>query len=448
MITGLFFTISPKKMIHINKKQLRYKKTNQDTGPEAIRFSEHTLENGLSVILSEDHSIPSVAINMCYHVGSKDEEPGKTGFAHLFEHLMFEGSANLSKGEYEKLTNRAGGDNNAYTTEDKTNYYLLLPSHQLELGLWLESDRMLECVVDNKSLETQKKVVIEEKKQNFDNRPYGSVSIEFAPRLFPGSGYSWDTIGNVEDIRNAKLEDVKSFFRKFYTPNNAVISITGCFEKDEALKLVKKYFGDIKKGPAALRNGKLKRHSPKEIKDSITDKIQFPGIFTAFRIPPENSKEYYAFDLLSEILSSGDSSRLYKTLVYEKQLASEVGCWADGKEHAGIFYLYVILLPGVESSDGANEIDKILGGLKTCGIEEKELQKAKNRIETKSYYRKQYILSKADMLAHYKTFYNNPGLINTNMDNYLTVTAGDIKNCIDKYIKNINRVTLVYLPEK
>lgn len=399
-------------------------------------------------MLSEDHSIPSVAINICYHVGSKDEEPGKTGFAHLFEHLMFEGSANLTKGEYEKLTNQAGGDNNAYTTEDKTNYYLLLPSHQLELGLWLESDRMLECVVDKKSLETQKKVVIEEKKQNFDNRPYGTVSIEFAPRLYPGSGYGWDTIGSVEDIRNAKLEDVKSFFSRFYTPNNAVLSIAGSFDEDETIRLVEKYFGDIKKGLPAHRNGKPDIMPDKEIKDSIFDNIQFPGIFTAFRIPPENSKEFYAFDLLSEILSSGDSSRLYKELIYEKQMASEAGCWADGKEHAGIFYLYAIMLPGVDVTDGAKEIDKILDDLRTGSIEDKELQKAKNRIETKSYYRKQYILSKADMLAHYKTFYNNPGLINTNMENYLSVSSGDIKNCIDKYINNNNRVTLVYLPEK
>ncbi len=435
-------------MIHTKKKQLNHTAASTSSKAEDTQFKEYKLGNGLNVILSEDHSIPSVAINICYHVGSKDEETGKTGFAHLFEHLMFEGSANLPKGEYERLSNLAGGENNAYTTEDKTNYYLLLPSHQLELGLWLESDRMLECVVNKKSLETQKKVVIEEKKQNFDNRPYGSVSIEFAPRLFPDSGYGWDTIGFVEDIKKASLDDVKSFFSKFYTPNNAVLSITGSFEETETMNLVEKYFGGIKHGLQFQRNGNPKLSSFKEINDTVLDKIQFPGIFIGYRIPRENSKAYYAFELLSEVFSSGDSSRLYKNLVYDKQIAAEVGCWADGKEFAGVFYLYAILLPGIEASRGEKEIDIMINDLILNGITEKELQKAKNRIETKTHYRKQYILSKADMLAHYKTFYNNPGLINTNIENYISVTADDINRCIKEYINNNNKVTLIYLPKK
>jgi zinc protease len=413
-----------------------------------VKFNEFRLENGLSVILSEDHSIPSAAINLCYHVGSKDEEPGKTGFAHLFEHLMFEGSANLPKGDYESVTANAGGENNAYTTEDKTNYYLLLPSHQLELGLWLESDRMLGCVVNETSLETQKKVVIEEKKQNFDNRPYGSVSIEFAPRLFPGSGYAWDTIGNVDDIKNAKLEDVKSFFKKYYTPNNAVLSVTGSFKSEEALKLIEKYFSTIEPGEKIKRVKTGLNNSYREIKEKIKDKIQFPGIFSGYRIPQENSKEFYVFDLLTEILAGGDSSRLYKNLVYEKQLAGEVGCWVDGKEYVSVLHLYVILLPGAEISETENEINNIFENIRSSGIEDWELQKAKNRIETKSYFRKQYLLSKADLLAHYKTFYNNPGLINTNQAEYLSVTKEDISEYSKKYLSKNNRVELLYIPDE
>jgi len=414
----------------------------------SIHFEEYSLSNGLNVVLSEDHTIPSVAINLCYHVGSKDEEPGRTGFAHLFEHLMYEGSVNLPKGQYEFFTASAGGENNAYTTEDKTNYYLLLPSNQIELGLWLESDRMLGCAVNETSLETQKKVIIEEKKQNFDNRPYGSVSLEFAPRLFPGTGYGWDTIGNINDIREAKLDDVNAFFRRYYTPNNSVLSITGSFDTPEAFKLIEKYFGEIKPGENIIRNKFDVNNSHIELKEKITDKIQFPGIFLGYRIPRENSREYYAFDLLTEILAGGDSSRLYKNLVYDKQLASEVGCWADGKEFAGVMHLYVILLPGAEISAAEEELNVIFDNICTKGIETRELQKAKNRIETKSYFRKQYILAKADLFAHYKTFYNNPGLINTVQNNYLSVTEDDILNFSKKFLRKENRVELLYCPEE
>jgi zinc protease len=420
----------------------------KNNGNGNISFEEFRLKNGLNIVLSEDRSIPSVAINLCYHTGSKDEEAGKTGFAHLFEHLMFEGSANLPKGKYEALTTSAGGENNAYTTEDKTNYYLLLPSHQLELGLWLESDRMLDCVVNENSLETQKKVIIEEKKQNFDNRPYGTVSIEFAPRLFPGTGYGWDTIGSIDDIKNAGLEDVKSFFRKYYTPNNAVLAVTGSFDTAEAVRLIEKYFGGIKPGENIVRNKIEIKNSKSELKEKIKDKIQFPGIFAGYRIPRENSEEFYTFDLLTEILAGGDSSRLYRNLVYDKQLASEVGCWVDGKEFAGVLHLYVILLRGADITEAEKELDKIFENIRSSGIEDWELQKAKNRIETKTYFRKQYILAKADLLAHYKTFYNNPGLINTNQSNYLSVTKEDILKFSNTYLRKNNRVELLYIPEK
>jgi predicted Zn-dependent peptidase len=417
------------------------------TKTDNIEFTKFELSNGLKVILSEDYSIPSVALNICFHAGSKDEEPGKTGFAHLFEHLMYEGSAHIPNGEYERLTTFAGGENNAYTTEDKTNYFLLLPSNQLELGLWLESDRMIECAVNKHSLDTQKKVVIEEKKQNFDNRPYGSVSLEFAPRLFPGSGYGWDTIGNIDDIRNASLEDVKDFFKKFYIPNNAVLSLIGNFDSGEASDMIRHYFSEIEPGHAIERKNNGYQSPHKEIHDNIPDNIQFPGIFGAYRIPPENSKEFFAFELLSEILSSGDSSRFYKELVYEKQLVSEIGCWTDCKEFAGVLNIYAILLPGNSINKTENAIKKIIESVCKNGVNENELQKAKNRIETKNFFKRQYILTKADMLAHYETFYGNPELINTIISNYSTITAEDILDCSRKYLLPENNVTLIYLPK-
>ncbi len=392
------------------------------TKTDNIEFTKFELNNGLKVILSEDYSIPSVALNICFHAGSKDEEHGKTGFAHLFEHLMYEGSPHIPKGEYERLTTFAGGENNAYTTEDKTNYFLLLPSNQLELGLWLESDRMIECAVNKHSLDTQKKVVIEEKKQNFDNRPYGSVSLEFAPRLFPGSGYGWDTIGNIDDIRNASLEDVRDFFKKFYIPNNAVLSLIGNFDSGEASDMIRRYFSEIEPGHPIERKNNGYQAPQKEIHDKIPDNVQFPGIFGAYRIPPENSKEFFAFELLSEILSIGDSSRFYKELVYEKQLVSEIGCWTDCKEFAGVLNTYAILLPGSSINKTEDAIKKIIESVCKNGVTKNELQKAKNRIETKNFFKRQYILTKADMLAHYETFYGNPELINTIISNSQNIT--------------------------
>jgi predicted Zn-dependent peptidase len=306
---------------------------------------------------------------------------------------------------------------------------------------------MLECVVNKQSLNTQKKVVLEEKKQNFDNRPYGSVSIEFAPRLFPDSGYGWDTIGNPEDIRNATLNDVRDFFMKFYIPNNAVLTLTGNFVSTSAADMIKYYFSGIKPGQRIQRKNNGYRAPNKEINDKITDNVQFPGIFSAYRIPRENTKEFFAFELLSEILSTGDSSRLYKELVYEKQLVSETGCWADCKEFAGVFHTYAILLPGNDVNKTQKAITEIIENVCKNGISTNELQKAKNRIETKNFFRRQYILTKADMLAHYETFYGNPGLINTNINNYSSITEEDILNFSGKYLRPENSVTLTYLPK-
>src|SRR4030095_3641709 len=250
-----------------------------------IPFTEHELSNGLKVVLSEDNSIPSVVINLCYHVGSKDEDTDKKGYAHLFEHLMFEGSMNLAPGEYDRLAQKAGCENNAYTTEDKTNYYLLAPANQLEFGLWLESDRMLGFSISEESLEVQKGVVIEEKKQNFDNRPYGSVNLEFPPRLFAGSSYGWDVIGDAGDIERAAIGDIKSFYEKHYVPGNAVLSIAGDMNTDKTIQLVETYFGSIPKGANGNRIMFEEEKLNSEVRDNIFDEIQLPGIFIAYKTP-------------------------------------------------------------------------------------------------------------------------------------------------------------------
>lgn len=412
-----------------------------------VHFSEFELDNGLKVILSKDSSIPSVVINLCYHVGSKDEEPDKTGYAHLFEHLMFEGSKNVPPGDYDRLSLLAGGENNAYTNEDKTNYYIVLPSNQLEFGLWLESDRMLEFAVSEEALETQKGVVIEEKKQMFDNRPYGSVSLEFAPKLFPISNYRWDTIGEDEHIENASLSDIRDFYNKFYVPNNVVLSIVGDIDIEDTKNLVNEYFGSIPRGTQLHKQEFRELPLTGETRKVIHDNIQLPGLFMGYRIPEETSKEFYTMDILSDILSTGDSSRFYNELVYEKQIASEIGCYVDGKEFSGVFYIYAILMPGRTIEELETEIDKIFDDVKAGKLLQNELQKIKNRIESRNAYRLQTILAKAELLTHYKIFYKDANLINTNIHNYMNINLEDIKNSTVKFLNKDNRVVLHYLPK-
>lgn len=418
-----------------------------NTHRDKIDFSEHELDNGLRIIIAPDNSIPSVVINICYHVGSKDEDTDKKGFAHLFEHLMFEGSKNIPAGEFDRYCLMAGGDNNAYTTEDKTNYYVTLPSNQLELGLWLESDRMLQFVISEESLKTQKGVVIEEKKQNFDNRPFGSLSLEFPPRLFPNSIYGWDTIGDVKDIKNASMEDIKTFFNKFYVPNNAVLTVTGDVETEETLKLIKKYFGGLKRGSYKKQVFNISKNGVKPSRDFIKDNIQFPGIFIGYKMPAENTKENYALELFADILSQGDSSKIYKELVYDKQLCSEAGAYVDSKEFAGVFYAYALLMPDVSIEETERELDKIIKDAIKGSITEQELQKAKNKTESKNTLRKQSILSKADLLTHYKIFYNDAGLINNHVQHYLEINKDYMEKVAAEYLVDSNKVTLIYIPK-
>jgi len=412
-----------------------------------VSYSEYMLSNGLRVVLSQDKTIPSVAINLTYHAGSKDEDPDKRGYAHLFEHLMFEGSRNLPHGEYDRITVNAGCENNAYTTEDKTDYYLLAPSHQLELGLWLESDRMLGFAVTKEALETQKEVVIEEKKQIFDNRPYGSVSLILPPKLFKNNGYSWDTIGDTDDIERAKLTDIKEFYEKYYVPNNAVLSIAGDIEPDETLKLVEKYFASIPAGKNYQRPVFSDEPLNGEIIENIYSDVQLPGIFIAYKVPKENSQEHYEFDILSDILSTGDSSRLYNELVYKKQLVSDIGCWVDGKELAGVFYMYAILMPDIKISDVQSEIDRIIKEVQQGDITARELEKIQNRIETRHTFKMQTNLSKADMLGHYIALYNDASMVNSNIARFRAVTLEGLQSSASKYLNNTNRVILNYLPK-
>ncbi|CUU02090.1 Predicted Zn-dependent peptidase [Candidatus Kryptobacter tengchongensis] len=414
-----------------------------------IDFVEFTLENGLHVILHEDHSTPIVAVNVCYHVGSKNEKPDKTGFAHLFEHLMFDGSKNVKRGEFDKYISQAGGYDNAYTTEDKTNYYEVLPSNYLELALWLESDRMLEFSIQEISLITQREVVKEERRWRYENRPYGSAWIKISEKSFKKHPYRWPVIGYQEHLDKASMDDVKEFYETFYVPNNAVLVIAGDIDIEKTKKLVEKYFADIPKGPDNIPHPSPEDEPlENEIREVVEDiNAPLPAVFMSYRIPEEGNPDSYALALLSNILSVGESSRLYQRLVYKDKIANEVETYSDSREHPGLFLIYAIANPGFSSDTLEKVIDEEIDKIKNYGVEEKELEKAKNKIESALVSARQTVQGKADLLAHYYTFYKNPALVNREIDKYRSVTVEDIKRVAQIYLDSKRRVILHYLPK-
>jgi predicted Zn-dependent peptidase len=359
---------------------------------------------------------------------------------------MFEGSINFKPGDYDKHCLRAGGENNAYTTFDKTSYFMVLPSNHLETGLWLESDRMLGFAADESSLRKQIEVITEEKKTICDNKPYGSVDIELAPRLFKHSPYAWDIIGFPEEFEQCTLIDVKKFYDSFYIPSNAVLTITGDIDYKTAFELTEKYFGGITRNGNHTFLKKLQTPQEDEIHDVLKDNVQLPGIFIAYRIPEEYTPEYFAFSMLSAALTSGESSRLFRKLIYEKQLASEAGCYVDAREIAGVFFIYAFCMPGVKIASVIKEIDYILEDILIKGLSDAEYEKVLNKIYTGHFLRKQSITYKADALSHYELIHGNAELINSVTVSYEQISNGMIMKTASKFLINKNRVILEYLP--
>jgi len=413
-----------------------------------ISYEEYDLENGLHVILHEDHSTPIVNVSVMYHVGSKNEDPRLTGFAHLFEHLMFEGSKNIGRGEYSEYVEKAGGTLNASTSNDRTYYYETLPSNQLELGLWLESERMLHAKIDSVGIATQKKVVIEEKKQRYDNRPYGSIMIETMKRAYKKHPYRWTTIGDTNHIRSATNEDIKNFYETFYVPNNAVLTIAGDIEKEKTKKLIEKYFGDIPKGKKEIpRPDVTEPLKSEEIRDTVYDNIRLPAIIQAYHTPAMGTDDYYAVDMLSTLLSEGQSSRLYKNLVDEKELAAQVNLFPMPLEDPGVALMLALPNMGVENKKLENAMDAEIERVKNNSITDRELQKLKNQFETRIVRQNSSIAQRAQNLARNYTYFKNTDLINHSLEKYLSVTKEDIKRVANKYFRKDNRVVLYYLPE-
>jgi len=413
-----------------------------------INFVEFELENGLKVFLHQDNSVPVVAITVAYHVGSKNEKPDRTGFAHFFEHLMFEGSENIKRGEYFKYVQNAGGQLNAFTSFDKTVYYEVLPSNQLELGLWLESERMLHLKIDSVGVETQRGVVKEERKQSYENRPYGSVMEEIFKRAYKEHPYRWVPIGSAQYIDQAKLEEFIEFHNTFYVPNNAALCISGDINIDEAKELVKKYFGDIPRGKKEIYRPKIiEPPLGGEVRDVVYDNIQLPAVIIAYRIPAQGTPEYYALNVASTILSGGESSRLYKEIVDRKKIALQVGAFPFSLEDPGIYMVFSIASMGKTPEELENAIDEEIEKFKNEPISDKELEKAMNQIEKDFAEQTSSNLSIAMALTNYYLFFGDANLINTEFERYKKITKEDVQKAAKNFLNKDNRVILYYLPK-
>ncbi|MBC7884640.1 MAG: insulinase family protein [Saprospiraceae bacterium] len=413
-----------------------------------IEFQEFDLDNGLHVILHQDKSIPIVAVSVMYHVGSKNENPNRTGFAHFFEHLLFEGSENVVRGEFDKYISKAGGSNNANTSWDRTYYHEILPSNQLELGLWLESERMLHAKVENVGIETQRQVVKEERRQRIDNQPYGTFLEEVMKRAYKVHPYRWPIIGSMAHLDAAQEADYKNFYKDFYVPNNAIVSIAGDIDYENAKAQVIKYFGSIPKSTKPVfRPNIVEPPLGGEVRDTFYDNIQLPGVLMAYRIPAGGTPDYYAVAMLGTLLSQGESSRLQKALVDEQQKAVQVGNIPLDLENPGVSIAYAICSMGTDALDAEKSVTAEIDRIKTETISDEEFQKLRNQVENDFVTSNARVAGIAESLANYKMYYGDANLINTELDRYLAVTKEDIRRAATKYYTKDNRVVMHYLPK-
>lgn len=418
----------------------------------SISFEKFTLPNGLDVILHEDHSLPVAAVNVWYHVGSKNEEPGRTGFAHLFEHVMFEGSKH-HKGSFFDPLQKVGANLNGSTTPDRTNYWENVPSNYLELALWLESDRMgfLLDALDQKAFDIQRDVVKNERRQSYENRPYGMAYLTLQPTVFPAPHpYNWPTIGSQEDLDAAELDDIKDFFRRFYAPSNASIAIAGDIEPDNTRRLVERYFGDLPPGPPINRIRRMDSELKGTASLVLRDRVQLPRLYLVWPTAPAFDDEQPALEVLSAILGDGKSSRLYRSLVYERQIARDVSVYHYGQEIAGEFFIQVTANAGQSLEKIEAIVRDELESIRQSGPTEHEIQRAKNRIESQHVRQLERVGGfggRADQLNYYNTYTGDPSGINTDLDRYLAVTADDVRRAA-KTALGENMVRLTVLPEQ
>jgi predicted Zn-dependent peptidase len=411
-----------------------------------IEFEEFDLASGLHVIMHQDKTNPIVSVDVWYHVGAKDEDPGRTGFAHLFEHMMFQGSANVGKAEHFSYIQKAGGTLNGTTNQDRTNYFATVPSNQLELLLWLESDRMSTLQVNQDNFDNQREVVKEEKRQRYDNVPYGSRWGELMKRLFKDQTYEWIPIGSMEDLNDADLNYAKEFYNKYYSPDNAVLVISGDIEYDQTRKLTEKYFGELK--PSGVKKKEYKEiiFNQGEVKDIIFDNVQLPAVYMGYKIPGTRDNDIPALEIISMILGDGRSSRLYDEIVYKTNSAKSVSSFILDNEIGGMFIVAATGFKNTNADSLEVQITSIIEEMSQSEVLDKELEKAKNSIEHDFISGLQSVLRKADALASYWTFHRDTDMVNTIVERYLAVTKEDILNAAKKYLNGNNRVVLHYQP--
>jgi zinc protease len=416
---------------------------------QKVAFEEYTLENGLHVILHQDKSAPIIISSVMYHVGSKDENPERTGFAHFFEHLLFEGTKNIGRGEWMKIVTGNGGTNNANTSDDRTYYYEVFPSNNLELGLWMESERMMHPIINQIGVNTQNEVVKEEKRLRMDNQPYGSLVREVKKNLFTLHPYRWETIGAMEHLDAAKLEEFQAFNKKFYVPNNAVLIVAGNFEMDQTLKWVKKYFDPIKKGAPVVKQTFTEIPITQTIHAKYEDpNIQIPAVVLAYRTPSMKTRDARVLELISSLLSDGKSSRLYKKIVDDKKMALQAGAFSYSQEDYGMYILYGLPLGANTTESIVKEIDEEIVKLQTELISEKDLEKLQNKIESEYVNKNATVEGIAESLATYYLLFGDVNLVNTDIESYRTITREEIRDVAKKYLNPNQRLLLDYVPAK
>ncbi len=417
------------------------------TARPKIVFQDFTLKNGLRVLLSEDHSAPTYSIALTYDVGSRDEPPGRTGLAHLFEHMMFQGSANVGKGEHFILVANNGGTANATTSPDRTNYFQTMPANQLELGIFLEADRMRSLEVTQANLDNERHVVQEERRQMYDNRPYGRTYEAVIETAYDNFAYKHSTIGSMEDLNAVTVEDARAFFRTYYAPNNAVLSLVGAFQTDKALELIKKYFEGIPSQPRPSRPDMSEPKQTAERRRLVEDAFaQAPRIDIVYKTVPGNTPDWYPLRVLGQILGGDLSSRLYQKLVKDLGLAVTVSAGPEERRGLSLFWVSAVLRPEVDLQEVERLIYEEIDRLKKVPVDDWEMDKVRINLRRQEVQARYSTRSRALALGRYAIYYNEPSLVNTVLANFEQVAKADVKRVADIYLQSSNRTVVTTLP--
>ncbi len=408
-----------------------------------IKFNKFTLDNGLKVLVHKDTTTPVVTLNILYNVGAKDETPDLTGFAHLFEHLMFGGSVNIPK--YDEPLQKVGGENNAFTNNDITNYYLSIPKENIETAFWIESDRMLDLAFSEKSLEVQRNVVIEEFNQRYLNQPYGDLWLLLRPLVYKKHPYQWATIGkDISHIENAKMEDVKAFYKKYYNPDNAIIVVAGDVELDQVKALSEKWFGPIAKGGDIMRDIPIEPEQKEARFLEVKRDVPVNAVFKVYHMCGRNDADYHATDLLSDVMANGKSSRLYQKLVKEQKLFSSVQAFISGDIHPGMIVFAGYLSEGIDPKEADQSLILEIEKLKAKGLSKEELQKVKNKIESVLTFSNISTLDRAMNLAYHELL-GDADNMNLELGKYQSVCTEDVQRVAKQILQHNNSTTLYYL---